>query len=178
MISFKSGFGLVAIFSFSLVSLPSSAFAGGGGESPVNPGVQPPQTPVSGNSSGGSLPTGIQPVSSISNLNNIQGSSFNYSNTQFSASGSGYQCGFSVGSSVSNANTSVQPVYTVDMRYNTAPCGDPKYQAELELKRTQIQAQGNSLQACIIARRDLAIAGKDPNLACPVVDSSQFRVVQ
>jgi hypothetical protein len=178
MISSKSGFLSLTIFSVCFLSFSSSSFAGGGGESPVNPGVQPSQNPVSGNSSGGSLPSGIQPVSSISSLNNIQGSSFNYSNTQFSASGSGYQCGFSVGSSMSNANTSIQLVYTVDMRYNTAPCSDPKYQAEIELKRTQIQAQGNSIQSCIIARRDLAIAGKDPNLACPPVESGQFRVVQ
>jgi hypothetical protein len=178
MNSIHSGINFLFIFSFSLVAFSSSALAGGGGDIPSSGGAQNLPTPVSGVNSNNSLPTGIQPVSSINSLNNLQNNSFNYSNTQFSSSSSSYQCGLSFGSTVSNANTLIQPVFTIDMRYNTSPCADPKYQAEVDLKRTQVQANSNNIQACIVARRDLAIAGKDPNLACPEVDRSLFGAVR
>ena len=100
----------------------------------------------------------------------LQNTNYQYSSTstQFSSNG-GVQCGLSVGSNIGNSNTNLQQTYSLDIRYNTNPCPDYKAQSEEETKRVNINTQSTNINNCIMARRDLALQGKDPNLACPPI---------
>jgi hypothetical protein len=181
------------IFSISVFTFPTLALAGGGADStntsPTNTGsvqtgngvtTSPPitqngtsnpvvQTPITSNLGGLSSTT---PLTQLP-INNYQYSS---TSTQFSGSNiGGVQCGLSAGAGVNNSNTSLQQVYTVDVRYNTAPCPDYKQLSEQETRRVEISVKGNNINTCIIARQNLASQGKDPNSACPPVDVNQVK---
>lgn len=146
--------------------------------------AQQTYTPITGTPIGNettantSVPSNsLQGTNGINSLTQLQTSNYQYSSTtQFSGNSYGSTaCGLSIGGSYNNSNTMLAPVYSVDVRYNTARCTNTKYQADQETKRVETGARSSNINTCIIARRDLAIAGKNPDDACdkPVIQKSE-----
>jgi hypothetical protein len=165
--------------------LTFSAFAGGGNETIQTTVTVPPNQVQTGN---GILQSQNQPGGVIGNtavsspvpLSPLQSGNYNYSTTSTQFSGGAYggvQCGFSVGVGATNSNTALQQVYTADVRYNSAPCPDYRYQAQQESRRVQMSVQGSAINTCIIARRDLAVQGKNPDDTCPAIKQNQFNLI-
>jgi hypothetical protein len=195
---------LLLVLGISVVSFPSTAFAGGGLDPAATTQVNTNQvqtgngvassSPIlqtGGNSVTVSTPTvqssnqtstasGLSGVQSIAPLTQLQTGNYNYSSTSTQFSGSNYgnnQCGLSIGASKNNSNTSLQDTYSVDVRLSSAQCPNYTQLAEQETKRVKLSVQGSAINTCIVARRDLAAQGKDPNLACNIVDTTQFKSV-
>jgi hypothetical protein len=196
---------LLLILGISIVSFPSTAFAGGGLDPAATTSVNTNQVqtgngvassspilqtsgdsnvnisaPILQSSNQASATNGLTGVQSTAPLTQLQTGNYNYSSTSTQFSGSNYgnsQCGLSIGASKNNSNTSLQDTYAVDVRYSTAQCPNYTKLAEQETKRVQISVQGSAINTCIVARRDLAAQGKDPNSACPMVDITKFKAI-
>jgi hypothetical protein len=193
---------LLLVLGISVFSFPSTAFAGGGLDpattTPVNTnqvqsgngvassspilqsGNSSISTPLVQNSNQASTVSGLSSVQSTAPLTQLQTGNYNYSSTSTQFSGSGYgniQCGLSIGASKNNSNTALQDTYSVDVRLSSAQCPNYTQIAEQETKRVKLSVQGSAINTCIVARRDLAAQGKDPNLACNLVDTTQFKTV-
>jgi hypothetical protein len=165
--------------------LAFSAFAGGGNETIQTTVIVPPNQVQTGN---GVLQPQNQPGGVIGNtvvaspvpLSPLQSGNYNYTTTSTQFSGGSYggvQCGFSVGVGATNSNTALQQVYTADVRYSSAPCPDYRYQAQQESRRVQMSVQGSAINTCIVARRDLAAQGRNPDDACPPIKPNQFNLI-
>jgi hypothetical protein len=113
----------------------------------------------------------VQPLTTqpIQPLQNSQ-SYYNSTTTQYGNAGYANQCGISISSGVTNANTTLQLVYDARVTYNTNPC--PNYnKVEEEKRKAQIQetkmyTTGNVLNTCINARAQAVQTGKDPDKIC------------
>jgi hypothetical protein len=180
MKSVQSVFASVISLSFFLFS--SIAYAGGGenNTSTITPSVTSSETVATPTTQSTTSTSGLQGISSTSSLTQLQNTNYQYSSTSTQVSGSSYnstQCGISIGAGVNNSNTSLQQVYTADIRFSSAKCTDYGQIAEQETKRVKISVQGSAINACIIARRDLSAQGKNPNDACPPIDMRQFKSI-
>lgn len=175
-VAFFAGISLCLISFF-----PTIAFAGGG---PGNETVTTmPPTIQTTSQANPPVQTGsnglVGAVTQINPITPLQTNSSFYSNTtQFSSSNSGNNCGLSVGLGTNNSNTTLEKVFSSDIRYNTNPCPDysklKTIEQEGETRRVKIYVQGNVIRDCANFRTQLIQAGKNPDGACKVPDLSQM----